>query len=564
MLPVCSVAAAAIAANRCLYPNSPQQQVCLYGGRCRRRRHKAAAFAVKVHHLHRTAAAAATYYYYFNSVQKDHLKFIASASLKPPVGSEEQGGDVFAALACKIDTAITNTLSSLQLASKGLTDSAADASFSNLKLDFQSTKLSGLSNTSKEVSSKAAVIAVDGLRHAIITAEEVVVYAYASLKDVLPPDLQNVLTSSEDRVLRPAFQQAYTVLQGFETSQGIDPNDPIVPFLLLLGTSATLWVSYWILTYAGYAGDLSPKITLDLLNQKESVALIDVRPEDFRERDGIPDLRRTARFRYASVTFPEVDTNVKKLLKTGKDLDDTLVAAVIRNLKVVQEESKVIVMDADGLSSKGIARALRKVGIKSPYLVQGGFRSWVQEGLRVKEPKPETTFTILNEEAEAILEDITPLQVIGYGVGFLAAAYALLGLYLFQFMLLRILPLCQFLFHISMFFFLPEWETTLQLIAVFGLGQSIYRRVASYEDSKDFNRDAMQLLVPVKLGGQAISWAAGKLETNRNGLPTLPSSVNVQSRVLQAAAKHESQPPDSEEEQTTTSGGQNTDLSEAA
>jgi hypothetical protein len=29
--------------------------------------------------------------------------------------------------------------------------------------------------------------------------------------------------------------------------------------------------------------------------------------------------------------------------------------------------------------------------------MQGGYRSWVQEGLRVKEPKPETTLTILNE-----------------------------------------------------------------------------------------------------------------------------------------------------------------------
>lgn len=31
------------------------------------------------------------------------------------------------------------------------------------------------------------------------------------------------------------------------------------------------------------------------------------------------------------------------------------------------------------------------------YLVKGGFRSWVNEGLRIKELKPETTLTILNE-----------------------------------------------------------------------------------------------------------------------------------------------------------------------
>ncbi|KVH91004.1 Rhodanese-like domain-containing protein [Cynara cardunculus var. scolymus] len=471
----------------------------------------------------------------------------ASDSLKPDLYSEylskTDTEDVFAgineslsALVCNTDIAITNTLktitSSVDLASKGVND-AIDISFNNLKLSF-STTLSGLSNNSKGVSSKAAVIAVDGLRHAIISVEELltlwttfVVYVYASAKDMLPPELHNVLNSSEERVfnvLRPfgaAFQQVYTVLEGFETSLGINPSDPVVPFVLFLGTSTILWISYWILTYAGYAGDLSPKLTLELLNGKESVALID----DFRERDGIPDLRRTARFRYASVAFPEVDANVKKLLKGGKDLDDALIAAVIRSLKVVREGSKVIVMDVDGSRSKGIARSLRKVEGRTsvqtksyiqawsitlrPYLLQGGFRSWVLEGLRIKEPKPETTLTILNEEAEAILEGTTPLQVIGYGVGFLAATYSLL-----------------------------EWEKTLQLIAVIGLGQ---------------------------LGGEAIAWAAGKLETNRNGLPTSPSSVNIQNRVLQAAAKHESQPPESEEPQDTLSRSttQNPDLSEA-
>lgn len=38
-------------------------------------------------------------------------------------------------------------------------------------------------------------------------------------------------------------------------------------------------VSYWFLTYGGYAGDLSPKSTFELLTGKENVVLIDVRPE---------------------------------------------------------------------------------------------------------------------------------------------------------------------------------------------------------------------------------------------------------------------------------------------
>lgn len=54
------------------------------------------------------------------------------------------------------------------------------------------------------------------------------------------------------------------------------------------------------------------------------------------------------------------------------------------------------------------------------------------------------------------------------------------------------------------------------------------------------------LLTPVRLGGRVISWATGKVESNDTGLPTSPSSSHIQSRVLQAAAKHESQHSDDE------------------
>lgn len=186
------------------------------------------------------------------------------ATNEPPeylLKTGEQDNDVLfarmneflSALVCNTDTAITNTFKTLQLASKGLHDSL-DASLNNLKLSF-STTLSGLLNSSKGVSSKAGVIAVDGLRHVIVALEELlargvtlVVYGYASVKDTLPPDLQSVLNSSEDYVLRPvgtAFQQVYIVFEGFEKSVGIDPTDPIVPFVILLGTSTTLWYGLW-------------------------------------------------------------------------------------------------------------------------------------------------------------------------------------------------------------------------------------------------------------------------------------------------------------------------------
>ncbi|XP_076924180.1 uncharacterized protein LOC143586538 isoform X2 [Bidens hawaiensis] len=258
MLPLCSTTAA-------YYYQHPQ--VCLYG-----HRHTAAKCIMENNKLHHFLKLAD-----INRSKPLHLpntSFIIATNEPPEY-------------LLKTDTAITNTFKTLQLASKGLHDSL-DASLNNMKLSF-STTLSGLFNSSKGVSSKAGVIAVDGLRHVIVALEELlargvtlVVYGYASVKDTLPPDLQSVLNSSEDYVLRPvgtAFQQVYIVFEGFEKSVGIDPTDPIVPFVILLGTSTTLWVSYWRLTYAGYAGDLSPKITLDLLNEKEGIALIDVRPE---------------------------------------------------------------------------------------------------------------------------------------------------------------------------------------------------------------------------------------------------------------------------------------------
>lgn len=53
--------------------------------------------------------------------------------------------------------------------------------------------------------------------------------------------------------------------------------------------------------------------------------------------------------------------------------------------------------------------------IQRPYLVQGGFRSWVEEGLRIKELKPETTWTILNEVSKMFLDFLNVSPMIAEG-----------------------------------------------------------------------------------------------------------------------------------------------------
>ncbi|XP_030492077.2 uncharacterized protein LOC115708047 [Cannabis sativa] len=459
------------------------------------------------------------------------------------------------ALKSSLET-FNSSISSIIQGANDAVDSAFGKAFSSFDQtgELAGDKLTNLSSGLKETTGRAAVVAVDVLRSTIVAVENALangtsfaVSSYQSAKESFPPEVRDTLNLSEERateILTPAkiaFQKVYIAIEGFEKTLGFDPNDPIVPFVLLAGTSATLWVFFWVSTYSGYAGDLSPQLTLEVLTGKENAVLIDIRPEVLRERDGIPDLRRAARYRYASVTLPEIDGSMMKLFKNGRDLEDSLTAAVIKNLKIVQDRSKVVVLDADGSRSKGIARSLRKLGVKQPYLVQGGFQSWVKQGLRFKELKPESTLTILNEEAEAILEAInpSPVQALGYGVGLAAALYGLL-----------------------------EWEKTLQFIGVVGIGQTIYRRVASYEGAEDFRRDVKLLLAPVRLGSQAFTWAAEKLETNGIGLPTSPSSSAVQNRVLQAAAKHESKPSDAEgvadsSSEVTMAGSEKVDLSEA-
>ncbi|CAL4972673.1 unnamed protein product [Urochloa decumbens] len=383
----------------------------------------------------------------------------------------------------------------------------------------------------------AGAVAADVLRKAVAAAEDslgsaatFVVDSYGSAKESLPPNVRDLLSSSEEKaslVLRPignALQQVYVIVEGVEKNVGLDPSDPIVQLAVLLGGSVTIGTSYWLFIYGGYSGDLSPESAFELLKNDDKAVLIDVRPEDLREKDGVPDLRRGARSKYASVLSPEIKGPVKNMLKGGRDIDDALLAVVIRNLKLVKGDSKVIVMDANGARSKSVARLLKKLGVQRPYLVKGGFQAW-SKNLRVKELKPETALTAINEDVEEIIEQIkpTPTLVFGSLLGLSALSYAIL-----------------------------EWETTLQYIAVLSIGLTIYSRFSTYESSEDLEQDLKLLLSPVQVGADALSWAAKKIEPNKVGLPTSPSTTAVKDRVLQAAAKHEAQPSDAEESSAQT------------
>ncbi|KAH9310824.1 hypothetical protein KI387_025859, partial [Taxus chinensis] len=372
---------------------------------------------------------------------------------------------------------------------------------------------------------KVVLVVEDSAGAVFATTASFVTEIYRSTKALLPSEAQSFLDLSEEKssaVIQPIrsfIEQVNVLITNTEKALGVDPENPIVPVVLVIGGTIFVGISYWGYMYGGYSGDLTPKEASDLLRKEGNAVLIDIRPQ---ESDGVPDLRRRERFKFAAVEFPKVEGSLRKLLKNANEIDDVLTAAVIRNLKIVNGGSKVLVMDANGFQSKKVARALMKLGIKKSYRIKGGFQSWLADGLRVKKMKMETPLTILKEETEAILEETQPSPGAFFAacVGIVAGINALI-----------------------------EWEKTLQLIGFIGLAQVVYERINSYENADDLKSDIRALFSPFRWATQGTLWIAGKVQPSQLQLATSPSTTAVQNRVLQAAAKHSSISPELEQTQ---------------
>ncbi|KAL2922242.1 Dihydroorotate dehydrogenase B (NAD(+)) electron transfer subunit, partial [Bienertia sinuspersici] len=179
------------------------------------------------------------------------------------------------------------------------------------------SKLSNVAGGLKQSSCKADIIALDLVRMTIYVVEDSIgkgskftYSSYETSKEFLPPEIQNAPKLIEEKandISRPEGM-VYSTIEGLERSLGLDRSDPIIPFVHFIGTTSIIWDVYWLVTYIGYAGDLSPKMASELLSGKDNVVLVD-----------------------------------------------------------------------------------------RPYVLQGGFKSWIKDGLCAKELKPETAITILNE-----------------------------------------------------------------------------------------------------------------------------------------------------------------------
>lgn len=361
-----------------------------------------------------------------------------------------------------------------------------------------------------------------------VRAGELVANGYSSTKELLPVDAKVYLSSIETKLIEVSgpiqivFKQVYTIILDAEKAVGINPENPIVPILLVVGGGFSLGIVYRQSQYGGYSGDLAPASAFDLLKKEDNIVLVDIRPEDLRESQGIPDLRRQARFKAASVELFKVQGSLQRMLSNVAVAEAAITASAIKNLKNVRRNTKVMLMDSDGSQSKIVARALKKAGIKLSYRIDGGFRAWEANGLRVKQVVPETALTIIKEDTQAILDEVkpTPFGIASATLGLMAGIYALI-----------------------------EWEKTLQFLGLVCIGQVLYTYIKSYDTLDDAKNDLKLLLRPFSFATQGILWVAGMLEPSKLQLATSPSTSAVQDRVLQAAAKHGPVPSEYDQEQ---------------
>jgi hypothetical protein len=95
--------------------------------------------------------------------------------------------------------------------------------------------------------------------------------------------------------------QVYVGIENVERAAGVNPENPLTPVLVVVGGTLCIGLSYWQVRYGGYSGDLIPTSALDILKKDGNAVLVDLRSQVEREKDGVPDLRRGARSRSATV-----------------------------------------------------------------------------------------------------------------------------------------------------------------------------------------------------------------------------------------------------------------------
>ena len=134
----------------------------------------------------------------------------------------------------------------------------------------------------------------------------------------------------------------------------------------------------------GYAADLTPAQTLDLLSQGDAL-LVDIRKTSELEAKGVPVLPRGQAGKLARVEFDSIsDRALRSAMSDPQAVEADSTARIIADLKKASKGKPLILMDANASLAKLVARKLAALGFRKVYVIEGGFEGrggWVSAGL---------------------------------------------------------------------------------------------------------------------------------------------------------------------------------------
>ncbi|KAK9806668.1 hypothetical protein WJX73_005984 [Symbiochloris irregularis] len=229
--------------------------------------------------------------------------------------------------------------------------------------------------------------AQDALQSALSGANAQVSGATQQVVNAVPPEVRQALQS----VAGPTQQALVKILSNGYVAAVVFG----LPLFLV-----------WRATRGGFSGYLSPKATLELLNKRNAI-LVDLRPSERREREGIPELRFGARGKGAALSIPSVPRAISKQVRNAGDLPYLVAAVEIQGLKQVSDGCNFVILEDRKRDGLRLARALQSQVQARSYVLQGGFRAWQAAGLPVKSVVDyEWSFSdAISDEAENIVRN---------------------------------------------------------------------------------------------------------------------------------------------------------------
>ena len=279
------------------------------------------------------------------------------------------------------------------------------------------------------------------------------------------------------------------------------------------------------------------------LAREKRAFLVDTRPLDARLRDGVPDLRGSARGKGAAVPVEAVAN--RGALSDARKVELELAALKVKAL--TRRDARVYFLGPDASAlAKALTRSKSARQGRKAFVLSGSFEAWRSSGLKVRAngSYEKSALEGLGEDtasaagafsrkvqakvgtAKTVVSETSPLEIVPIALGLAglgAAAY--------------------------------NYEQTLRFVGVLGLELTVLAKAASYGSPKEALEDAAGALSGVARG---IGGAAAKAAEARSEAPQKPKPAGSKPAFPKmpggagAGAKEEKKAPAAPKEEAPT------------